>query len=130
MDVYQLSAQIQYLTQRLDALEGQVATLSRRLGVPFTPAGSGAAADPRLATSADPRAAEPVFDPLSAVLSPVPPPSGPGPVVGAPAVPGAAGVPPEVVALARQGKKIQAIKLYRELTNVGLKTAKDVVDNL
>jgi ribosomal protein L7/L12 len=35
-----------------------------------------------------------------------------------------------VVALARSKKKIQAIKLYRELTGLGLKEAKDVVDRL
>jgi hypothetical protein len=37
-------------------------------------------------------------------------------------------VPPQVVALARSGKEIQAIKLYRELTHADLKTAKKVVD--
>jgi ribosomal protein L7/L12 len=36
----------------------------------------------------------------------------------------------EVHTLARQGQKIQAIKLYRELTGVGLKEAKDYVDSL
>jgi ribosomal protein L7/L12 len=39
-------------------------------------------------------------------------------------------VPPQVVALARSGKKIQAIKLYRELTTADLKAAKNVVDSL
>jgi ribosomal protein L7/L12 len=41
-----------------------------------------------------------------------------------------AGVDPEVVALASQGKKIEAIKRYRELTGVGLAEAKDAVDRL
>ncbi len=36
----------------------------------------------------------------------------------------------EVHALALQGQKIQAIKLYRELTGVGLKEAKEYVDSL
>jgi len=36
----------------------------------------------------------------------------------------------EVHALARQGQKIQAIKLYRQLTGAGLKDAKDYVDRL
>jgi ribosomal protein L7/L12 len=36
----------------------------------------------------------------------------------------------EVHALARQGQKIQAIKLYRQLTGAGLKEAKDYVDVL
>ena len=45
--------------------------------------------------------------------------------------PGAtAGVDPEVVALASQGKKIEAIKRYRELTGVGLAEARDAVDRL
>ncbi len=34
----------------------------------------------------------------------------------------------EVVSLLEQGKKIQAVKLYRERTGVGLKEAKDAVD--
>jgi ribosomal protein L7/L12 len=36
----------------------------------------------------------------------------------------------EVLALARDGKKIQAIKVYREVTGVGLKEAKDAVERL
>ena len=34
----------------------------------------------------------------------------------------------EVVALVRDGKKIQAIKVYREITGAGLKEAKDAVE--
>jgi ribosomal protein L7/L12 len=37
---------------------------------------------------------------------------------------------PEVLELARQGKKIEAIKVYREMTGTDLKTAKDFVDSL
>ena len=37
---------------------------------------------------------------------------------------------PDVVQLARSGKKIEAIKLYRQYTNAGLKEAKDFVDSL
>jgi len=40
------------------------------------------------------------------------------------------GVPAEVVALARGGNAIAAIKLYRELTGAGLREAKEVVDSL
>jgi large subunit ribosomal protein L7/L12 len=40
------------------------------------------------------------------------------------------GVPAEVVALARGGNAIAAIKLYRELTGAGLREAKDIVDSL
>ncbi|MFF4800058.1 ribosomal protein L7/L12 [Streptomyces sp. NPDC001351] len=36
----------------------------------------------------------------------------------------------EVNALVRDGKKIQAIKVYREATGAGLKEAKDAVDKL
>jgi large subunit ribosomal protein L7/L12 len=43
---------------------------------------------------------------------------------------GHGGVPAEVVSLARAGNAIAAIKLYRELTGVGLREAKDVVDSL
>ena len=40
------------------------------------------------------------------------------------------GVPGEVVALARAGNAIAAIKLYRELTGAGLREAKEVVEAL
>lgn len=40
------------------------------------------------------------------------------------------GVPSEVVALARAGNAIAAIKLFRELTGAGLREAKAVVDSL
>ena len=36
----------------------------------------------------------------------------------------------EVAELVRQNRKIEAIKLYRELTGAGLKEAKEVVDRL
>ncbi|WP_327355725.1 ribosomal protein L7/L12 [Streptomyces sp. NBC_01304] len=36
----------------------------------------------------------------------------------------------EVIALAQAGKKIPAIKLYRELTGAGLKDAKDAVERM
>ncbi|OBA72125.1 hypothetical protein A5641_09395 [Mycobacterium sp. 1554424.7] len=40
------------------------------------------------------------------------------------------GVPSEVVALARSGNAIAAIKLYQKLTGAGLREAKDIVDSL
>ncbi len=43
---------------------------------------------------------------------------------------GHGGVSAEVVSLARAGKAIAAIKLYRELTGAGLREAKDVIDSL
>ncbi|KUL33521.1 ribosomal protein L7/L12 [Streptomyces regalis] len=36
----------------------------------------------------------------------------------------------EVLALLRNDKKIQAIKVYREITGVGLKEAKDAVERM
>lgn len=47
-------------------------------------------------------------------------------------VPSAAGPPisPEVVQLALAGKKIEAIKVLREQTGLGLKESKDIVDTL
>ncbi|MCQ8192927.1 ribosomal protein L7/L12 [Streptomyces rugosispiralis] len=35
-----------------------------------------------------------------------------------------------VVALVREGKKIEAIKVYRQLTDAGLKEAKDAVERM
>ena len=37
---------------------------------------------------------------------------------------------PEIVALLRAGKPIQAIKVYRQMTGAGLKESKDVIDSL
>jgi len=52
-----------------------------------------------------------------------PPPARPQPSTGT-------GVSPEVMRLAAAGQKIQAIKRLREETGMGLKQAKDVVDQL
>jgi ribosomal protein L7/L12 len=41
-----------------------------------------------------------------------------------------AGIPPAVLKLVDAGKRVQAIKLYRELTGLGLADAKAVVDKL
>jgi large subunit ribosomal protein L7/L12 len=51
-------------------------------------------------------------------------------VVGQPEQPGDAGISPEVQQLVMQGKKIQAIKLLREQSGLGLREAKDIVDRL
>ena len=40
------------------------------------------------------------------------------------------GIPGDVIALVAGGKKIRAIRWYRELTRVGLKEAKGVIDSL
>lgn len=39
-------------------------------------------------------------------------------------------VSPEIVDLVRQGKKIQAIKLFRQETGAGLKDAKEFIESL
>lgn len=39
-------------------------------------------------------------------------------------------LPPELIDLIQCGRKIEAIKLYREHTGVGLKEAKDAVEDL
>lgn len=43
---------------------------------------------------------------------------------------GQPGVSPEVLQLALRGQKIQAIKILREQTGLGLKESKDIVDGL
>ena len=43
---------------------------------------------------------------------------------------GGGSVSPEVLELARAGQKIQAIKVLREQTGLGLKESKDIVDRL
>ena len=40
------------------------------------------------------------------------------------------GVSPEILDLVRQGRKIEAIKLYRLETGVGLRQAKEFIDSL
>lgn len=40
------------------------------------------------------------------------------------------GVSQQILDLVRRGRKIEAIKVYREQTGVGLKEAKDVIDRL
>ena len=42
----------------------------------------------------------------------------------------AAGPSEQIKMLVMQGKKIEAIKVYRDQTHVGLKEAKDYIDNL
>jgi hypothetical protein len=43
---------------------------------------------------------------------------------------GSSGMPPEVVELARAGRKIEAIQAYRSLTGAGLAESKNAVDSL
>jgi ribosomal protein L7/L12 len=43
---------------------------------------------------------------------------------------GSAGMPPEIVQLVRDGKKIEAIKAYSQLTGAGLADSKNAIDAL
>ncbi len=43
---------------------------------------------------------------------------------------GSEGMPPEVVELARSGRKMEAIKTYNDLTGAGLAESKNAVDKL
>ncbi|MGE0708011.1 MAG: ribosomal protein L7/L12 [Planctomycetota bacterium] len=73
-----------------------------------------------------PRAAEPIRPP---VTPPLAPPPHPVPTAASPtAARSAAEQVARIEAELRAGKKIQAIKLYRELYGVGLKEAKDAVE--
>jgi ribosomal protein L7/L12 len=107
---------IHQINQRLAALEAQVAYLSQALG---------------MAPGAQPGGWP--FDgqagqPQPAMGVPVPS-SGYGSLgTGGPADP--SGGFPDVVQLARSGRKMDAIRLYRQYTNVGLKEAKAFVDSL
>jgi len=40
------------------------------------------------------------------------------------------GIPPEVIELAVDGKQLEAIKLYRELTQADFQTAKTVIEGI
>jgi hypothetical protein len=112
---------IHQINQRLEALEAQVAYLSQALGVA-----------PGAQAGAWPLGGQPVDAgtgyPQPAMGMPVPS-SGYGSLgPGGPVDP--SGGFPDVVQLARSGRKIEAVKLYRQYTNVGLKEAKAFVDSL
>jgi len=97
--------------QRIERLEQQVALLYRHLGLN----------------------GQEDYLPPSPLL---PPPSGPGEpqdyVPGSPRSMSSAdpGLPAAFYAAMANNRKIQAIKIYREVTGVGLKEAKDYVDSL
>jgi ribosomal protein L7/L12 len=50
--------------------------------------------------------------------------------LGIPFAPASSVVPPDVVALARAGKKLDAVKRYREITGSNFDDARAVVDRL
>jgi hypothetical protein len=92
--------------QRIERLEFAVGVLCRHLGLDLEAVLSGHA----------------VLQPIVADAVP--------PGFTATPQPGVPGLPPEFYALVREGKKIKAIAMYRQLTGVGLKEAKDYVDGL
>lgn len=76
-----------------------------------------------------PHHATEIPSPATAPL-PIPALAAPGELTPYP-VPGLFGLTPEITALVSQGRKIQAIKLYREQNpGVGLKEAKDIIDQI
>lgn len=107
---------IHQINQRLAALEAQVAYLSQALGV--SP-GAQAGGWPFDGQPGQPQPTMGVPVPSSGYGS-----LGPG----GPVDP--SGGFPDVVQLARSGRKVEAIKLYRQYTNVGLREAKAFVDSL
>ena len=100
--------------QRIERLEYQVAMLYRRLGLSID--------EPTFLPP------PPNFPPPSAGSTP--PPYAAGPQDSVPGPPIGPRLPQAFYDAVAAGKKIQAIKIYREQTNVGLKTAKDYVDSL
>jgi ribosomal protein L7/L12 len=107
-----LSAQIEQISLRLQAVENQLAVVSRQLGIPFLQ--MPAVTDPAPGVYYDPGTSS--YDPAAE----------PSPFLD----PGLGDIPPDIVAMARSGKKIQAIKRYREMTNCDLRTAKRIIDGL
>jgi ribosomal protein L7/L12 len=101
-------AQVANLAARLDYVERQLASLWRQqqLAVPYVPFAQAALSD---APSASGSAVPPVDGQLS----------DPG-----------SGLPAEVVALVRAGRKIDAVMAYRKITGAGMQEAKLAVDTL
>ncbi|MBR7834723.1 ribosomal protein L7/L12 [Actinospica durhamensis] len=95
--------------QRIERLEYVVGMLCRQLGLNPDVLLSGQATLSRISDAVPPGYTAPAAKPT-----------------GGPA--GAPNLPPEFYEYLRQGRKIQAIKVYREATGVGLKAAKDFVD--
>jgi hypothetical protein len=102
---------IHQINQRLAALEAQVAYLTQALG------GAGAQGDAWSGGQPQPTMGMPIPSTGYGSMGP-----------GMPVDP--SGGFPDVVQLARSGNKVEAIKLYRQYTNVGLREAKYFVDNL
>jgi Ribosomal protein L7/L12 C-terminal domain len=99
---------------RLARLESQVAYLLAHLGIdPDTAAGDWTAAGP---TGSDPLAGD-TFNPMPRQ----------GPVAGPPV---GSEIPPQLADALMRGKLIDAIKIYRSMTGLGLKEAKAAVEGM
>lgn len=93
------------LSRRFAAIEEQLVRISQHLGVPC----------PSFPSTAFMQSAQPSGAPMAA-------PGGPPPSMPAYQL--------EVIALMRVGKKIEAIKVFREATGSGLREAMDAVERL
>jgi len=102
------------LGKRLDHIEDYLGRLGGVSGYPYRPY----------------RGADPVVGPFDSAPASFGPAQGfGGPIAAAPSVgPASSRMPAEVLMLTTSGKMIQAIKLYRDLTGVGLKEAKAEVE--
>ena len=111
------------LGKRLDLIEDYLGRLGQVSGFPFAPyrAGQGIGSTDSFGSfGSAPASFGPAArfgDMRSSSPSPAVQAQGPG-----------SGVPPELVALARSGKMILAIKHYREMSGLGLKEAKAEVE--
>lgn len=117
-----LGAQLEQISLRLQAVENQLAIVSRQMGVPFQQM-PGVTGPAPAGVYYDPNPDGTPWDPATASYDPT---AQPSPFID----PGPGGIPSDIVAMARSGKKIQAIKRYREMTNCDLATAKRVIDSL
>lgn len=93
------------LSRRFAAIEEQLVRISQHLGVPC----------PAFPSTAFMQSAAPAGSPMA-------PPTGAPPTMPAYQL--------EVIALMRAGKKIEAIKVFREATGSGLREAMDAVERL
>jgi hypothetical protein len=104
--------------ERIARLELQVSFLLQHLGI-----------DPAAASAAG--ASSPFGSPADIFGTAVPASFGASPVAGSgPGPAPAAAVPPELLNALQRGRMIEAIKIYRNMTGIGLKEAKVAVEGM